>query len=537
MKLELDLLSQIPTVTWQIPKEKAINLKSFFNIWEAESYNLLLLSLTHKSYLNEVLSEESASIASSFLDFLESIGKDIVNFGAFSLIFSKNSEISKNDMYISSQALKAKIVDELPSILQISHFYLIGKGEKISISGNCKKVDSICFQLIAGLVLLQGLNEILNLFDKHFNSKNGEEDLNRLEGISPKMFLQEYSQKTYKILPSYQLISKCGPAHEPEFCIEVRIKGNTILATGPSKKKAESKAAELFLRKYAQHFLLESGILHKQQCRGNAQNCAIIPREHSLGVDDLTDSFNLTNKGKLLLSRSLVHKSYINENKKHPISGFSGALVQIGSALINCIAGVNALKIYLNQGMNVFLNSPPALIKALVEKNILDLFDKLHVEPLILRGKGESQNELVDSIKIGTVKSILASIFIDKGNLEIPIFVNWLEEILNKISITQETTFDSKSYLQEFLQAMGELAWKYEYNKEGPSHKTEFTASLIFSSLVLNEKLKYIARKAYSSKKYSDKGLSKSVLSIIDVLNGNNFESNYDWDNWFKILL
>jgi len=68
--------------------------------------------------------------------------------------------------------------------------------------------------------------------------------------IDAKTKLQEYSLKKYKSLPIYKFISSTGPKHKPLFKIAVKIQNSEFInATGYSKKDAELKAANLFLKK------------------------------------------------------------------------------------------------------------------------------------------------------------------------------------------------------------------------------------------------------------------------------------------------
>jgi ribonuclease-3 len=63
-----------------------------------------------------------------------------------------------------------------------------------------------------------------------------------------KTTLQEWAQGQGLEPPTYTVVEKTGPQHEPEFTIEVNLVGHDPLrASGNSKKVAEHKAAEAFL--------------------------------------------------------------------------------------------------------------------------------------------------------------------------------------------------------------------------------------------------------------------------------------------------
>jgi ribonuclease-3 len=64
----------------------------------------------------------------------------------------------------------------------------------------------------------------------------------------PKTALQEWAQGKGLPLPSYRTVSTEGPAHQPNFQVEVSVKGETpVTATGASKQAAERAAAAALL--------------------------------------------------------------------------------------------------------------------------------------------------------------------------------------------------------------------------------------------------------------------------------------------------
>ena len=60
--------------------------------------------------------------------------------------------------------------------------------------------------------------------------------------------LQEWSQARGRGLPTYRVVDRHGPAHEPSFLVEAVVDGRPpVTATGPSKRAAEQSAAESLL--------------------------------------------------------------------------------------------------------------------------------------------------------------------------------------------------------------------------------------------------------------------------------------------------
>ena len=79
----------------------------------------------------------------------------------------------------------------------------------------------------------------------HFKQKLEAEIMFRRD---PKTTLQEWAQARGLEPPVYAIKSRTGPAHEPEFTIEVSLPGfSPLTALGNSKKVAENAAAREFL--------------------------------------------------------------------------------------------------------------------------------------------------------------------------------------------------------------------------------------------------------------------------------------------------
>jgi ribonuclease-3 len=63
-------------------------------------------------------------------------------------------------------------------------------------------------------------------------------------GLDPKSRLQDFSQRSYGLLPDYRVVSEEGPPHRKVFHVEVHVNGDPAGAgEGPSKKAAEREAA------------------------------------------------------------------------------------------------------------------------------------------------------------------------------------------------------------------------------------------------------------------------------------------------------
>jgi ribonuclease-3 len=82
-------------------------------------------------------------------------------------------------------------------------------------------------------------NIVLNLW---------QEELDTLPQKDPKTFIQEYSQRKNKKIPSYKLIKESGTKHKPKFIISLKIDHLSVEGEGVSKQKAEIAAAKKMIK-------------------------------------------------------------------------------------------------------------------------------------------------------------------------------------------------------------------------------------------------------------------------------------------------
>jgi len=111
--------------------------------------------------------------------------------------------------------------------------------------GNAAVLADSCEAVIAALYLDGGLDAARSFIHRHWTPLMDEDATPPKDA---KTALQEWAQGRGKPLPEYQIVAEEGPAHEPEFTIEVRVKGlDPACARGPSKRVAEQAAAAALL--------------------------------------------------------------------------------------------------------------------------------------------------------------------------------------------------------------------------------------------------------------------------------------------------
>tara|TARA_B100000767_G_scaffold254733_1_gene260372 strand:+ start:768 stop:1436 length:669 start_codon:yes stop_codon:yes gene_type:complete len=194
---------------------------------------IFIKCLTHKSFDSKDNNEKIEFLGDRVLGLI--IAKKLLE------IYPEEKE-GILDKKFASLVNKRKCL-EIAKKIELEKYILIfnPKNKKIIIEN---KVIADCLEaLIGGIYLDKGLNFtekfILNLWSEHIIASV-------VTQVDAKTKLQEYSLKTFKVLPNYKLISNTGPRHKPLFEVSVKLKNTKFFtAQGKSKKDAEQNAASL----------------------------------------------------------------------------------------------------------------------------------------------------------------------------------------------------------------------------------------------------------------------------------------------------
>ena len=153
---------------------------------------------------------------------------------------SAEGELSKIRSILVSDAILAKVAVTIGLDKKI----ILGPSEEKQ--GGRKRESNIACSLeaVLGACYLSGKRDEIEKFikeniviyaddiDKHFVKYNAKD------------ILQQHTQGINKTRPEYNVVSVTGPAHKPNFCVEVIWDSNVIAkACGKSKKEAEQQCA------------------------------------------------------------------------------------------------------------------------------------------------------------------------------------------------------------------------------------------------------------------------------------------------------
>ena len=184
-------------------------------------------------------------------------------------------------------------------------------------------------------------------------------------------------------------------------------------------------------------------------------------------------------KNKGLLKQALTHKSWVNEHKK--LRESNERLEFLGDAVLEFVVS-KELYLRLPKKEEGYLTALRANLVNTV--NLSKVANQLNIGEVLYLSKGEEEGggRNNPSILADTVEAVIGAIFLDGGVKKVEIFIKdyILDDLEQKI---KEPLKDSKSRLQEIVQAKGLMAPKYEVvNEEGPDHNRNFLIQVIIGN-------------------------------------------------------
>ncbi len=154
----------------------------------------------------------------------------------------KEGELAKRHAaLVSASALK-----KIAAAIELDKALLLAHGEEVGANRKNLYVLSDAMEAVIGALYLDsGLGAAAPFIRRFWDVSIRQEKA----PVEPKTVLQEWAQGRGLPLPNYKVISRSGPAHAPDFEIELSVKGRKpVTAAGRSKREAEKAAALLMLQ-------------------------------------------------------------------------------------------------------------------------------------------------------------------------------------------------------------------------------------------------------------------------------------------------
>ena len=202
--------------------------------------NLLKNALLHKS-----LGNERKEYKNQNNERLELLGDAVLDLIVAEYLYKNYKNASEGTI----AKLKAMVVSE-PILAKISRqigvgkFLMLSRGEVMSGGRNRESILADSFEAILGAVYIDSnLNEArvfaLSHIKQYIDHIEENEDI-----LDFKSILQEYVQKEFRTVPTYELVAERGPDHMKEFEIQVIVGNYKEKAVAKNKKKAEQLSAK-----------------------------------------------------------------------------------------------------------------------------------------------------------------------------------------------------------------------------------------------------------------------------------------------------
>ena len=176
----------------------------------------------------------------------------------------------------------------------------------------------------------------------------------------------------------------------------------------------------------------------------------------------LTISYNFQNFD--LLNRSLIHKSFDNQNNNEKLEF-------LGDRVLGLVISKKLLEIYPEEKEGIIDKKYANLVN---KKTCLNIAKKIDIKKfMILGGSHQFLDRSEDKIISDCLEALIGAIFLDGGlkSAEKFILSFWKENLQNSIL----PLIDAKTKLQEYsLKKFKELPKYKFYKKTGPQHKPTF---------------------------------------------------------------
>lgn len=207
--------------------------------------NLLVVALTHRSYVNE---HKAVHEHNERLEFLGDAVLELVS----SDYLYRNYDYPEGVMTAIRAALvRTESIGDAGKELGYEPLVRLSRGEKQGSERAHDVILADCFEAVIGAIYLdQGYEKAREFIAKHILVKT---DMVIEEGLwrDPKSYVQELAQKVDGITPVYKTLKEEGPDHDKLFTVGLYV-GGSLKGTGMghSKQEAQTAAAREGVKKY-----------------------------------------------------------------------------------------------------------------------------------------------------------------------------------------------------------------------------------------------------------------------------------------------
>ena len=224
---------------------------------------------------------------------------------------------------------------------------------------------------------------------------------------------------------------------------------------------------------------------------------------HNTDLEKLERTINYHFKDTGLLKHALTHSSYANEMKINKY-GNNERLEFLGVAVLELISS----EYLFNEHSNVNEGELTKLRASMVcEPSLAFCAREIQLEEYIMLGKGEDATggRTRDSIISDALEAVIGAIYLDGGFASAKEFI--LNYVLNDLD-NKKLFFDSKTILQEMLQAHSTVPEYRIIGESGPEHCKTFEAEVFDGVRILG------CGKGHNKKSAEQKAAYNAIVSL-----------------------
>ena len=210
--------------------------------------NLLLDALTHPSLSGGQARRKRAAA----YERLEFRGDRVLGLAVAAWLYELYPDASEGELSKRHAGLVNRVtLKKIAVVLELPRFLRVAKSDQAATQRSQTVLSDAIEALIGALYLDGGLEVARDFIKRHWlapmNSQKQPEHL-----ADPRTISQEWAQARGLRLPDYKVVRREGPAHAPQFVIEVTVQGHKpAQAEGSSKREAEKLAAAALLAQLA----------------------------------------------------------------------------------------------------------------------------------------------------------------------------------------------------------------------------------------------------------------------------------------------
>ena len=191
----------------------------------------------------------------------------------------------------------------------------------------------------------------------------------------------------------------------------------------------------------------------------------------------LSYRLGLNFKDKLLLSRALTHRSYLNE---HPEALEDNERLEfLGDAVLDFLVGAWLYNRFPEMAEGQLTRLRSALVRT---EQLAEFSNQLGLGNAMCLGKGEAESGGRQRLALlcATFEALVGALFLDAGIDEVGSFIEPLLESVADQILASGRIQDPKSKLQEWVQSRGDNAPTYRtISAKGPDHDKIFEVEVV----------------------------------------------------------